>query len=81
MTSQLNNLKSQRIADEVKKVDDKVKKILLIFLMLKSKVDNNKTDNDNLETKVDNNHLTAKFDGIDLTIYVKKVIMTLKLVI
>ena len=35
LTSQLNDLKSQRIADEVKKVDDKVKKILLIFLMLK----------------------------------------------
>ena len=26
LTSQLNDLKSQRIADEVKKVDDKVKK-------------------------------------------------------
>ena len=43
---------------------------------MKTKVDNNETDNDNLETKVDNNHLTAetsinnlkfKVDGIDLT--------------
>ena len=48
---------------------------------LKTKVDNNETDNDNLETKVDNNHLTAKnsinnlktkVDGTDLTKYVKK---------
>ena len=60
------------------------------FNSLKTKVDNSETDNDNLETKVDNNHLTAetninnlktKVDGIDLTKYVKKVIMTLKLVI
>ena len=35
LTSQLNDLKSQHIADEVKKADDNVKKILLIFLMLK----------------------------------------------
>ena len=48
---------------------------------MKTKVDNNETDNDNLETKVDNNHLTAdtsinnlktKVDGIVLTKYVKK---------
>ena len=60
------------------------------FNSLKTKVDNSETDNDNSETKVDNNHLTAetninnlktKVDGIDLTKYVKKVIMTLKLVI
>ena len=60
------------------------------FNSLKTKVDINETDNDNLETKVDNNHLTAetsinnsktKVYGIDLTRCVKKVIMTLKLVI
>ena len=60
------------------------------FNSLKSKVDNNETDNDNLEIKVTNNDLTTKkticnlktkVDGIDLTKYVKKVIMTLKLVI
>ena len=60
------------------------------FNTLKTKVDNNESDNDNLETKVDNNHLTAepsinnlktKVDGIDLTKYIKKVTMTLKLVI
>ena len=61
------------------------------FNSLKTKVNENQTDNDNLETKVDNNHLTAEtsintlktnVDGIDLTEYVKKkVIMTLKLVI
>ena len=59
------------------------------FNSLKTKVDNNETDNDNLETKVDNNHLTSetiinnlktKVDGIDLTKYVKKAIMTQKLV-
>ena len=51
------------------------------FNSLKTKVYNNETENDNLETKVDNNHLTAetginnlntKVDGIDLTKYVKK---------
>ena len=51
------------------------------FNSLKTKVDNNETDNDNLETKVDNNHLTAetsinnlktKFDDIHVTKYVKK---------
>ena len=51
------------------------------FNSLKTKVYNNETENDNLETKVDNNHLTAetginnlntKVDDIDLTKYVKK---------
>ena len=51
------------------------------FNTLKTKVDNNESDNDNLETKVDNNHLTAepsinnlktKVDGIGLTKYIKK---------
>ena len=60
------------------------------FNSLKTKVNENEADNDNLETKVHNNHLTAKtsinnlktkVDGIDLTKYVKKVIVTLKLVI
>ena len=60
------------------------------FNTLKTKVDNNESDNDSLETKVDNNHLTAepsinnlktKVDGIGLTKYIKKVTMTLKLVI
>ena len=59
------------------------------FNSLKTKVDNNETDNDSLETKVDNNHLTAeasindlktKVEGIDVTKYVKKVIMTQKLI-
>ena len=35
LTSQINDLKSQNIADEVKKVDDKVKKMLLILLVIK----------------------------------------------
>ena len=35
LTSQLNDLKSQHITDKVKKVDDKVKKIVLIFWVLK----------------------------------------------
>ena len=60
------------------------------FNSLKTKVDNNETDNDNLEIKVTNNDLTTKtsinnlktkVNGIDLTKYVKKVIMILKLVI
>ena len=60
------------------------------FNSLKSTVDNNETENDNLEIKVTNNDLTTKssinnlktkVNGIDLTKYVKNVIMTLKLVI
>ena len=56
---------------------------------MKTKVNENEPDNDNLETKVDNNHLTAetsinnlktKVNGIDLTKYVKKVIMIQKLI-
>ena len=35
LTCQLNDLKSQHIADKVKNVDDKVKKIVLIFWVLK----------------------------------------------
>ena len=51
------------------------------FNSLKTKVDDNETENENLETKVDNNHLTSetsnnnlktKVDGIDLTKYIKK---------
>ena len=68
----------------VAKLSNKVANDLVektVFNSLKTKVDNNETDNDNLETKVDNNHLTAetsinnlktKVDGIDLTKYVKK---------
>ena len=51
------------------------------FNSLKTKVNENETDNDNLEIKVTNNELTAKasvnnlktkVNGIDLTKYVKK---------
>ena len=51
------------------------------FNSLKTKVDNNETDNDNLEVKATNNDLTrktsvnnlkTKVNGIDLTKYVKK---------
>ena len=51
------------------------------FNNLKTKVDNNETDNDNLEIKVTNNELTTKtsinnlknkINGIDLTKYVSK---------
>ena len=60
------------------------------FNSLKTKVNNNETDSDNLEIKVTNNdlatktsinNLKTKVNSIDLTKYVKKVIMTLKLVI
>ena len=49
------------------------------FNLLKTNVDQNETDNDNLETKVNNNDLTTKssindlktkVDNIDLTKYV-----------
>ena len=64
---------------DVAKLTNKVAK--KDFNSLKAKVDNNETDNDNLEIKVTKNHLTAetsinnlktKVDGIDLTKYVKK---------
>ena len=51
------------------------------FNSLKTKVNENETDNDNLEIKVTNNELTTKtsinnlktnVNGIDLTKYVKK---------
>ena len=60
------------------------------FNKLEKKVTDNKTEQDNLETTVQNNHLTTessinglktKVDDIDLPKYVKKVTMTLKLVI
>ena len=56
---------------------------------MKTNVGNNETDNNNLETKFDKTHVTAetsinnlktKVDKIDLTKYVKKVIMTQKLI-
>ena len=62
-----------------KVANDLVEKI--DFNSLKTKVDKNETDDDNLETKLDNNHLTAetsvnnlktKVDGIGLTKYIKK---------
>ena len=51
------------------------------FNSLKTKINENETDNDNLEIKVTNNELTTKtsinnlktnVNGIDLTKYVKK---------
>ena len=72
------------ITTDIAKLSNKVSNDLVEkteFNSLKTKVDNNKTDNGNLETKVDNNHLTAetsinnlktKVNGIDLTKYVKK---------
>ena len=68
---------------EVDKLDiPKLGTIPIDVAKLSNKVENDLVQfSDNLEIKVDNNHLTAKFDGIDLSIYVKKVIMTLKLVI
>ena len=47
MTSQLNDLKSQHIADEVKKVDDKMKKN--ITAITKTSLEHNKSVIDDLE--------------------------------
>ena len=49
MTSQLNDLKSQHIADEVKKVDDKVKKSVTDIAIAKTSLENNKSVLDDLE--------------------------------
>ena len=49
MASQLNDLKSQHIADDVKKVDDKVKKNIANILNAKTSLEHNKSVIDDLE--------------------------------
>ena len=49
MTSQLNDLKNQHISDEVKKVDDKVKKNITDILTNKTSLEHNKFEIDDLE--------------------------------
>ena len=49
LTSQLNYLKSQHIADEVKKVDDKMKKNITDILSVKTSLEHNKSAIDDLE--------------------------------
>ena len=49
MTSQLNDLKSQHIADEVKKVDDKVKKNITDIVTAKTSLEHKKSVIDDLE--------------------------------
>ena len=49
MTSQLNSLKNQHISDEIKKVDDKVKKNVTDILNFKSSLDPEKSAIDDLE--------------------------------
>ena len=78
----LNIPKLGTLVTDVAKLTNKILNDLVEktdFNSLKTKVDNNETDNGNLETKVGNNHLTAeisinnlktKVDGIDLTKYV-----------
>ena len=87
LKSEVDNLnipKLDTLPTDVAKLTNKVANDLVEktdFNSLKTKINENETDNDNLETKVDNNHLTAettinnlktKVDGIDLTKYVKK---------
>ena len=49
LTSQLNDLKNQHIADEVKKVDDKVKKNITYIATAKNSLLHNKSVQDDLE--------------------------------
>ena len=49
MTSQLNNLKNTHIADEVKKIDDKVKKNTTDIATAKNSLLHNKSVSDDLE--------------------------------
>ena len=49
MTSHLNDLKRKHIADEVKKVDDKVKKNITDILNAKTSLEHNKSVIDDLE--------------------------------
>ena len=51
MTSQLNDLKSQHIVDEVKKVDDKVKKNITDIVTAKNSLLHSKSVLDDLERK------------------------------
>ena len=51
LTSQLNDLKSQHIADEVKKVDYKVKKNVTDILNIKTSLEHSKSVIDDLERK------------------------------
>ena len=89
----LNIPKFGTLPTDVAKLTNKVANDLVEktdFNSLKTKVNENETDNGNLEIKVTKNDLTTKtsinnflkkVNGIDLTKYVKKVIMTLQLVI
>ena len=86
----LDILKLSTVPNDLAKLTNKVANDLdeeTDFNALKTKVDNNTTEQDNLENKATNNDLTtkgsinklkSKVDGIDLTKYVKKLIMTLK---
>ena len=49
LTSQLNDLKSQHIADEAKKVDDKVKKNISDIVTAKNSLPHSKSVLDDLE--------------------------------
>ena len=49
LTSQLNDLKSQYMADDVKKVDDKVKKNITNIVTAKTYLEHNKSIIDDLE--------------------------------
>ena len=49
LTSQINHLKNQHITDEVKKVDDKVKKNITDILSFKTSLDQEKSTIDDLE--------------------------------
>ena len=49
MTSQINDLKNQHISDEVKNVDDKVKKNIIDILSFKSSLDQEKSTIDDFE--------------------------------
>ena len=55
MTSQLNDLKSTHIADEVKKVDDKVKKNITDIVTAKNSLLHNKSVLDDLEREASYN--------------------------
>ena len=49
MTSQLNDLKSKDITDEVEKVDDKVEKNITDILNAKASLEHNESVQDDLE--------------------------------
>ena len=72
MTSQLNDLKSQHIADEVKKIDDKTKKNSTDILGFESRLKQKEDTLNNLEREASFNRGNCYFNQQSYLIYEPK---------